>query len=230
MHIPKCGGTSIFNGVSKHYRTDKIFRLNGPASTKANRILFPQGIIQEYRLGLLMYALFSQKYHLVFGHFYFSELAFEQFCRSWRFITVVRDPVNRFISHYFYDRFNNIDHHTIHEDLEDYLTKPAAKSLGSLMVKYFSGNPKGADIEKAKRNIEMFSLIGDIDNIKLFSETFHNYFGKNINVKKINKNPIDSGNQKKHLTPSVMDKINELCQPDIELFKHIKNKSQHMGL
>lgn len=224
MHIPKCGGTSIFDSISKQYLPDQTFRLDAPASTKSMRILYPDGIIQEYRLGLLMYALFSQKYHFVFGHFYFNQLAYDCFEKNWKFVTVVRDPVKRFLSHYFYDRFNNIDHHTIHEELDDYLTKPAAKSLGSLMVKYFSGNPKRIDIEKAKRNTENFSLIGDLDNLDFFSEAFHNCFGISINIKKININPIDAANQKKHLTPSIMERIVELCQPDIELYKHIKNK------
>ncbi len=221
MHIPKCGGSSTIEGLYQTYNPYDVFRLDAPASVSALNLFNGEGGINEYRSRLLMYAMSSNQYKLIAGHFIFDERAYRAFSEKWSFITMIREPVSRFISHYFFNRFSKKNHYRINDELQEFLNKPDAADLGTMMLKYFSGSYANANIETAKLNANKFSTIGTLDSIDEFIAEIKAKHDIVLPVTHLNKNPKTYSDQQKVLSTEFMKQINKVCEPDIELYDYI---------
>ena len=116
LRIPKTASTSINQALIKHYLTldmtrDRcIARLDPIASSKAAKIAtgrdYPHTTTDDYPLlkmreDLLLYFMSQGHVRYVAGHFPFSDTAHRAFHDKFAFITVLRDPIKRWISSYF---------------------------------------------------------------------------------------------------------------------------------
>jgi hypothetical protein len=223
MHIPKCGGTGVIEGLRRYYNPSNVFRLDAPASSNAMKLIQMEGGINEYRSILLIYAMSSEQYKLIAGHFLFDERAYLNFGERWKFITIIRDPVSRFISHYFFNKYNKSNHFRINDELEIFLQKPESEELGKMMLKYFSGSLKNANIVTAGKNLKKFDIIGTLETVEKFYTTMSIKYKIDIDVIHSNKNPKSIDEQQRLLSPEIIEKITSLCQPDIELYNLIKD-------
>ena len=114
LHVPKCGGTSVDYAIRRHYRKkDRLVTINARASTNAanliSQINFPYETADDYpilkmRENLLLYYM-SQNMKYISGHFGFSEIGYRKFLGGYTFITILRDPVKRWISVYLFNRY-----------------------------------------------------------------------------------------------------------------------------
>ena len=247
LHIPKCGGTSIVHSVRKcYYPLDTLgkefVRLDEAASFNVGRILseinkkeFHDGIlvndyyILKVREYLLLFYL-SKKHLFINGHFPFSIIAHQYFHREYVFITMLRDPVKRWISEYIYNRYKTHEHRKINMEIEDYLKTKYGKAQGHQLVKFIGGASIEEDytskkaIERAKYNLDKIDIIGFIEHQEYFVKHFYKCFGKKLNIGHLNESSKPTDIKEKIFSKEILEQINNLCAPDIEVYNYAISK------
>ena len=151
IHVAKCGGTSINHAIKKHYgflyrklRKKYVYHLHAGAALKGSEI-FNENLF-SYREKLLIYFLSLRSAEFVSGHFAFSDLAMSHFKDEWNFITILRHPVDRWFSHYFYNRYKKDNHFKSNLSLEEYIDSEDGQSLGSFYHRLFQGRCDGGNV------------------------------------------------------------------------------------
>lgn len=180
IHIPKCGGTTIKDILSKNF---------GSSFGDTNSIL------NNYRYDRDQVAIIiDQNPHLkcLSGHKLTLDLPFEREDFDLHAITWVRDPVERFISHYFFHRHhrNNYVPETKKMDLLEY-TDWALKQKNQKW--YINGQTKflsGGSIETIKSLVDagkltLFPLSKLQESLYALAHRFPESF---VNVRTKNKN------------------------------------------
>jgi hypothetical protein len=223
MHIPKCGGTSLTNSMAELYPDHSRFRLRAPASSEALKNIGSPIDIDTFRSGLLLYAMRSTSYNFIAGHFLFNNTAWEQYHEDFEFITVIRNPVERFISHYFFNKSHGLNHFTITDELDSYLESDEASELGRFLLKYFGGIEGKNDMPRAIENVAKFDIIGQLDDLDTFNRLFKNRYGVRLSIEHTNRNPKGDAEKKFLLNQNTMDRIIRLCEPDLKIYEYIRN-------
>lgn len=235
LHVPKCGGTSIDHAIKSLYRNkDRTVTVNAAASTNAanllNQINFPHETSDDYpvlklRENLLLYFM-SQNMNYISGHFSFTEISYRNFSGKYTFITVLRDPVKRWISLYFFNRYKKERHCKMEDDIKTFLQSEFGKSQGYEYVKFIGGIDNNRDytskqaIDRAKENLSKFDIVGSLENQEIFFNQIKNRFGVSIEIPQKNKNPKSESFIKSVITEEIKKNIKKICKPDLQIYKY----------
>lgn len=241
LHIPKCGGVSISQAIAAKYlsldpRNDRgIVNLNAPVSRQViettEGLYYPYETDDDYpilnfREKLLLYFIAQSSSRFISGHFLFSNIAYRRFGEKFSFVTVLRDPVKRWISSYFFNHFKSDGHMKVHEDIETHIKSHFGISQGYELVKFLGGANREGDytsaqaINQAQNNLHKFKIVGFLEHPEEFKEKFHASFNVKLQIDKKNQNPAPLSYQKSVLTPKLIERITELCQPDLEVYSY----------
>ena len=94
----------------------------------------------KIREELLLYFM-NQRFSCISGHVCFSERAYHNFHDTYKFVTILRDPVQRWISHYFYNAYKT--HSNLgkieSDDIATFLESDRARSWGHHYVQMLGG-------------------------------------------------------------------------------------------
>lgn len=156
LHVQKTAGTTLNNVIDRHYRRSEILTFyNVPMALKFKAL--PQETRNRYKV---------LKGHQPFGfHSLFSTGTTE-------YITLLREPVDRVISHYYH--LGSDETHPFHAEYhrEKYsmiqlLESGKIPNLNNCMVRLYSGEYDRAYdacdetmLEKALKNLESMALVG----------------------------------------------------------------------
>ena len=236
MHIPKTGGTSIDSAFEKIYRLS-YSRLKEAASQKTVELLRNKSAQNQsidfletmrFRRSLLVYEMFRNT-HFISGHTYFDTEVWNRFGHKYAYITVLREPVKRYISYYFFNLEKpDKAHGKINQSLTDFLKSEKGRRAGKVYARYLCGNlerisandfPNHDDIAKAKENLKKFKAVGFLENIEAFKQTIEKDFSLNIKIPYKNKNVAKNIN----ISPEITDQIRRNCQIDLEIYNYAKN-------
>ena len=232
MHVPKCGGTSVsealYATVPLHH---KIGILDSPAIRRAMAIqtlgqddttsFHDEGPrapeIADFREKLVLMHM-AHDCRLVHGHFLFSEAAWQQFGHAYRYVSILRDPMERTVSNYRMDRRTGV----FDGDFDAFLDSPEGRRKARHMLRFFGGQSEIADadtetlMQTARRNIDRFTLIGFLDDLPGFARDFADIFGARPAIAHYNR-ASDKGLD---LTPAQRTRLESLCAPDLALYRH----------
>ncbi|MED3882339.1 sulfotransferase family 2 domain-containing protein [Priestia megaterium] len=212
MHIPKTAGTSLLKVAQQQYKQDESriilvgrdLNMIGKEINKSN-IKYIQG-------------------HYPFGiHQYFTSPAV--------YITMIRDPIERVISEFYF--IQKVPQHDLfiykqiekkQMSLEDYIDMDNEKFKlrnANMQTRFLSGG-NTIDLEKAKENINKnFAFVGITE---MFDESLfllQKKLGwKNVKYSKVNVNK--SRPLKDQISLEVLQKIKMKNQLDIELYEWVK--------
>lgn len=235
LHINKCGGTSLKDaiqasfGIKKNIGKGSFWRIQDHSAYEVAEILGES--VRDYQSKLLLYFMHHDKYRYITGHFGWSNQAYKQFSHKWNFITVLRDPISRWFSAYFYltstktefrERWNC--------DLKSYLNSETAIKQGR---KYVLTLTEGISLEKADsevainqaiKNLDNFNLVGILENLDLFNKDYHQLFGAKLLIPKLNTNKVSHAKQKEMITDDILEKVKEICYPDLRVYEHVVRK------
>ena len=240
LHVPKCGGTSIDHAIRCRYHTFKrnacnLVKIDPMASTCAsnlsNQANFPYDSSDDYpilklRENLLLYYMNQKKTNFISGHFSFSEIGYNNFSDKFAFITVLRDPVKRWISLYFFNKYKKAGHCKIEDNITTFLKSKFGQSQGHEFVKFLSAPGKEIDfssekaINQAKENLSKFDLVGCLEFPGIFLDQFEDRFGVRLRIERKNKNPKPELFKKSIITKEIEEEIKEICKPDLAIYQY----------
>jgi len=240
LHVPKCGGTSIDNAISKHYSTlglkgSNIIGLHPSASANVIKLIlqtdYPNDTKDDYpilklRENILLYFMSQRKYKYIKGHFTFSEIAYREFKDEYAFITVIRDPVKRWFSSYFFNRFKLDQHRKIEEDATAHLQSAFGQSQGDEYVKFLGGADPNGDyksrraIDRAKSNLHNFDIVGLLEYQEDFLKQFNDRFGIKLRLEKKNQSPVSESYRESLVTEEIKKQVMTICEPDYEIYQY----------
>lgn len=250
LHIPKCGGVSIGHAIASLYLTlnlrndSGIVNLNAPISRRViedtEGFHYPSDTnddfpILDFREKLLIYFMAQPSSRFISGHFLFSKIAYQKYGEKFSFVTILRDPVKRWISSYFYNLFTAKDHLKVNEDIEAHLESHFGVSQGYQLVKFLGGANKEGDynsiraMNQAKENLKLFEVVGFLDNLEGFSTGFSDRFRVNLQIEKKNQNPAPQEYRKSTITPELLERITKICQPDLQVYLWAKENFRDAG-
>lgn len=232
-HVPKCGGTSVGRALRKRYLLSQA-TVTPEASYRAFEQMTGRTDREQMLIDVLDLREQMLLYHMFEGvrgvslHVRFSQAAFVRFSREYKFVTIMRDPIARFLSHYNWSYDKPEAHARIEEDFETFLDTDRAARLGATFVEYYCGLPKEADIrsdqavQAATENLKKFSVVGDLADLSKFEQDIKKSLGVRVKIKHENK-----GTAKRKfirvsdLTTSQTEKVKALCAPDIAVYHSV---------
>lgn len=230
LHQPKCGGTSIGRAIWNCYPQAETSHLNNDACNKAADVLGRD--LDDYRRDLLLYNLLQENIKFVSGHFAYSEKAYQKCGDQWHFLTVLRHPIKRWFSHYFYSKYNSNAHFGISEDISTFESHRAFM-IGCLYVRNLSEGFDWTDrnnvdmdraVEMAIKALDNFSLVGCLEHLDLMKQQFEEKFGVKLFIDTSNKNPISKVKQQQEISDDVRKKVEEICAPDMVVYNYALKK------
>ncbi|WP_218352161.1 sulfotransferase family 2 domain-containing protein [Alteromonas lipotrueiana] len=232
-HVPKCAGVSL---------SKAIYRAVYPAFLKATRftghIDLTSSRLSQELLGIeMMSARESQLItHLndrymryTNGHCIARPEVTRKYYTDWHFLTILRDPTDRFISEFVYNKFKPSQWQKHDDDIHTYLDSPKGVNSALTYARYFSGFTNSQDIlankeqviESAVANLRQFSVIGTLDNMAQWQASFNRTFNTKIAIASNNKSPNQQASSQVTQDAAAMKKIEQLCAIDQAIYQQV---------
>ena len=230
-HVPKCAGTALSKAISRQvypvYQQLLIptFSVNLEPSKKAARICSLSMV--DTRQVIIAYNLSQAKYKYGHGHVYCRPGLVEGLLKQWHFITILRNPIDRWISEYTYNTYKSHQWAKNNLSLEEYLQSEKGKETGESFLRYFSSIPKTFKgdpqiyIDEAIKNLRSFSVVGTIENFGEWNSRFEKVFGKKLIVERTNTSPKREISKQIKSDVRTMEIIAKLCESDMRIYQKI---------
>lgn len=224
IHIPKAAGTTLHRIIERQYPRNTIYTINGANVQKS---------IQEFKN---LSEIERQKIRCLKGHMPFG--LHKYLPRPAAYITLLRNPVDRIISHYYYVLrtpshylYNVVTSENM--SLSDYVSSGISPELTNGQTRLISGvervdsitgdEPVSADIlEIAKRNLQDYFIVGGLS--ERFDESLILF--KSLlrwrNIFYIKQNVTRSRPSKREIPRKTMEVIEKHNKLDMELYEFAK--------
>lgn len=233
IHIPKTGGSSLSASLRRRYRFSSYHVKSWESSVATERLsgLTPErdGFFerrQALRLGLAGYAA-ELGYRFITGHIWHDPGLRNLLSLGYRLVTCLRDPVERWYSSYFYNRFKTGSHGGIMEDFETFITSDRARLMGSTYVQYIGGARADADyrhpdaIQTAQEHLADFHVLGFVEDKHDLHDQVYRGLGFRIGLPHRRKSPAPADLVSRYKSdPDCRRAVAELCAPDIQVHEH----------
>ena len=231
LHVPKCAGMSFFQALSNSYglypfrRRQAVVYLDAAAALQGAQTLDVK--VYDFREQLLAYFMAQPLCLCIGGHFSFSQTLYEEFSSDWNYVTVIRDPVELWFSHYTYLKKTVTPNHPWKQyadlNIEEFLETPAGAAMGHSFITALTNASTGTitsdpeATEQALARLKLFSLLGTVENLSDFADRFYRKFGARIRIPHINR-ASPSDNKQKQLPSFIKERVMEICRPNQQIY------------
>lgn len=209
FHFPKCAGTTLRHFWQAAYN---------------NVFLYDPIYRRKHRKQLHDNA----PPHVVHGHMlYGMHVIFKVPCE---YVTVMRDPVTRFVSHWLHwvewgreARFQEIKDNS----LEWFLDHPYTVEISNTMTWYLSGRKPTcqATFDLARRRLDTFALIGILDYFPAFLQALRDRYEIDVPDPEERKMELQSDTRCAEKTAHVRDRLEEMNSWDIRLYQEFQDRA-----
>lgn len=231
VRVPKCATTSIHTEIMRAYRSVWAFEGQGI------QLLHPgacddvaemrQIPTWDQRKAVVSYYLAHPKTRYVAGHFSIDGTMLARFADEYSFVTTLRDPVERWISHYLYNkhRERSDPRYDIEDDIESFLETERGRGIGQIALAYFSGSgdlsPEERETDevqqRARENLRQFDVVGFVEDLPQFEREFGETLDFGIELEHRNQNPAPD--DEKRVGDEVRAKIRDACEAEVRLYE-----------
>lgn len=171
--------------------------------------------VLEHRRQLLAYELCRTDIRCVVGAYQVTREIIEDRGRAWGFVTVLRDPVARFISNFFFAKREGYPASEV-MDLDAFLETEDAATFGRSYLRFLGT----MDVDEARRTLDRFHLVGRLEALEEFATGFAQAFGVQLEIPTLNIGP-----PRQAIEPRQMERIKEICAPNRALYEHAFGRS-----
>ena len=252
IHIAKCGGMSVDKALRQAIALPGQPRINRDATIAASMASFGQAITSEQDsiafshhhaanlAGMLDYYL-SKQWRYISGHVTVTSDILARYSNEYAFVTVLRHPVERFISNYIYNKLTNNNpfmlpnthnNDALIDEAERIIASERGWQMANSSTMFLTGRyPKNGD-DAAKMQLEVahnltqFKVVGFLDNMASFEQQCSKLTGKAVKFPQLNtsesaskfgadktfKSEIKSTLQSYFNQPKTMQKLEQLCR------------------
>ncbi|WP_324753944.1 hypothetical protein [Roseovarius sp. Pro17] len=236
MHVPKCGGTSVAEAL---YATVPISERVGVIDANATRrataiieggknekLLYHDDLatgtsVFELREKLLLMHM-AWGTQLIHGHVLFSDMADRHFGSTYKYVTLLRDPVSRLVSNYN----GSVAHGLTTVPFKEYLETDIARYHALTALRYFSGQhlihpgSEGEAVEVALDVAKKFAVIGYLDDLDKFCADFGEVFGRKPRIFHYNKRSEGAYRP----DDSELARCRQLLEPEIRFWDTLRSR------
>jgi hypothetical protein len=217
VHISKTAGKALVKSIKSNYNDKSILEVYRKTPMQNGLTINPNEYIetclkQQYTSNELDNIEFFAG-HVAYG-------IHSMFKQKFDYITMVREPVDRIVSHYYYSLKTDLTVKEKYADLEDYVENRI--DIHNWMTKRLSNvDFNGGDLDLAKKNIvENFALCGITEKYEETLALLTKMYGLSLKNITVNKNsdrvPISDIDEK------IINKIKTIHYKDIQLYKFAK--------
>jgi hypothetical protein len=227
-HVPKCAGTSIERALRLRYAASyATFDLRSIYSAAealygTSSLNMLDKLTAEFRSTEFLTYLYDDV-RCIAGHIYFSNLAFETFSHKYKFVTVLRDPVDFFISFFYQLSGAKRSYWSVDMPLDEFLCTDQARLLGQFYALYFSGDATNLEdlspssVCRAKDNIAKFSAVGFVDDTSGFQRQLTELLGVRLWIGHSNRSKA-SHSERNGLTHELRSRILGISSANIDIY------------
>ncbi|MEM9781173.1 MAG: sulfotransferase family 2 domain-containing protein [Pseudomonadota bacterium] len=215
-HVPKCGGTSLSHALRIRYPLS-YFKLSEEAASASSRDL-TTGQWMELKARLVAYHAHCGR-HFLQGHIPVTEDYIDRHLTEYNLMTLLRDPVDRVVSHYFFDpRLNKLTP-------EDFLRHQRGFIETHALCHFFGGldwdNPGdvGEAEARAMTTLDRFDVVGILEEPAAFERTLREDLGLRLSIPHRNQGTTRAG---RSLPPEIMERITEMCEADLRIYRRYR--------
>lgn len=223
-HVPKCGGTSVIQALKKGAKeAGKLLDIDHLNASICDRLA--QGNVVDWlniSLDVFSYKCLLSKSNLIVGHAPLPKSTREDINSTTKVVTLLREPVDRWISNYVYDRYKISGTGSHDLRIEDYIESEKGKINGQYYAHFFaSKNHQSPDrlIKEAISNLSSFDLVGFTSEMNSFFVELENLIDFPVELEKINTSPKPEASEFIRSNQSLMKKINSICEIDIQIYQ-----------
>lgn len=220
FHLPKTAGSALVKSLHRAYFNWRrpLARYHFGVCPRAS-LRKSQKETFETRIAVAEYAMNLRGVDLVTGHMpYFDYRSRVNNSEEWLSAVVLRNPVDRWLSEYFYNYGKESPHLKIQEELSKYLESDRARVAGQLYCRWFSSG--SGDVETAIGNLEQIDCLGFQENLDGFAEELSKRVNKRLKLDRVNIRPKSQRGKLAEVSDAEMRRVEELCKDDIKIYEH----------
>jgi glycosyltransferase involved in cell wall biosynthesis len=217
VHVPRTGGTSVVSAIEAAYDPNAVLRIYDGPGVAAELLAQLTGREKESLRAVVGHIAYGAHEHLPGA----------------RYVTFVRDPVERVISHYNFVRTHpELPGHDRALDgitsLEEYVTaSPHAYLVNNGMTRLLGGElsrpgvpPTTETLARAKRNLDGFAFVGVQERFDESMQQLADVFGWPP-IAPVRENAGIDRPTRADLPPATVELIEARNQLDIALYEHV---------
>jgi hypothetical protein len=219
IHVPKCGGSSFGAALRARYLwSQATIRLGqgDPALRGEARIL------DDYRQrSAQLHRLIQRRVRIISGHVQYDGALHRNAASDWAFVTLLRDPVERFVSHFNYLQRHHPDPQRA-PDLDRFVETEDARRIASQYLFYFGGEsltmtqePNTAET-RAITALLRFDVVGDLARPAQFAHDLRKLTGGVLPVIRRNVAPAQT-----KIPSHLRTRIEALCASDMRIYHSV---------
>ena len=230
FHPPKCGGTSVYHWLAG--TLGAAVRVDPIPSVMAAKNLGITGI--ELREARLAYCVQRDGTLFSSGHYVYTQRVFHGREGEFDLITILRNPLDRMVSNYFYNRFREPrELGAIDIDMPEWLSTYQAKRSATVFARMFVGDMAiAAEMDRsgewhdmrsvvasAIENLERFTIVGTLEHLKDFETVIARRYGIRNTIGHLKKSPRPGYPKFADQPAEIQDRIRELCEADLAIYE-----------
>jgi len=259
VHVPKSGGISIDLAMREQFAKAGQPRFSREGAIQMSLATFEQALsgldsitqFSEHHAkqlnGLLAYHL-AQNWQYISGHVCTNQYILKNYSQQHNFITVLREPVSRFVSNYIYNKLtnslpvmapNNLSCDNLIAEVDRILSHQRGWQMANVtsmcITGRFAKNESDAELIQSEfsKNLESYKVVGFLDNLNGFTQQIKTLTNTQINIGSHNTTNSFLDEQKQHVKstlqsyfnePAVNTKLKHLCRFDIQNYQRAKEK------